>query len=391
MVGFSVPEWVVHMLRRAGLVGFVAAVAICVPALPAAAAGWTQVPTPEPAGSDFSTLPGLVTVSPAESWAVGFTRSATATVFRPLIERWTTAQGWRLATPAALPASTDARFAAAAATGPTDVWAVGQTFDSAFTSHGFIQHWNGSSWQRVTPAAGEPAGTALLGVAALSAGNAWAVGLARDPATFDEATVVEHWDGVAWRLVPTPDLGTTARFSAVAAVSATDIWAVGRLVDAEVPLVEHWDGVRWSRIATPAVGQDSLFSGVTAISSTDVWVVGTQRVTRTLAEHWDGTAWTVVPSPNVPNQTHSSLLAVSAASSTDIWAVGLSLMNAAFASTLTEHWDGIAWTIVPSPNAPASFSTRLLAVHAHPGWPLFGTGDAQSQTGPTHPFALRSS
>jgi hypothetical protein len=45
---------------------------------------------------------------------------------------------------------------------------------------------------------------------------------------------------------------------------------------------------------------------------------------------------------------------------------------------------------VPSPNAPAAFSTRLLAVHAHAGWPLFATGDVQSQAGPYHTLALRS-
>jgi hypothetical protein len=377
------------MLRTAFVIGCAAAVAICSPASPAAAAGWAQVPTPDAAGSDFNTLHGLVTVSPSEAWAVGFTRSATATVFRPLVERWTTALGWRLATPAALPAGTDARFAAAAATSPTDVWAVGETFDSSFTPHGFIQHWNGSSWRRVNPAAGEPAGGALAGVAVLSASDAWAVGGSRDPATFAQTTLAEHWDGTAWRLVPTPDLGTAARFTAVAAVSATDVWAVGELVDAETALAEHWDGTRWTRVPLPAVGRDSLLSGVTATSATDVWAVGTQRVTRTLAEHWNGTAWTVVPSPNVPNQTHSALFAVSAAGPADVWAVGDSLQNAAFASTLTEHWDGTAWTIVPSPNAAAAFSTRLLAVHAHPGWPLFATGDVQSQAGPYHTFAVR--
>ncbi|MEN3359722.1 MAG: hypothetical protein V7637_3704 [Mycobacteriales bacterium] len=379
------------MRRTACLVGLAAAIAVCMPAGPAAAAGWAQVPTPDPGGSDFNSLPGLATVSPTEAWAVGLTRGATATVFRPLIEHWTAAGGWQLTASATTPATADSRLAAAAAVSPSNVWAVGQTFDSSFVSHGFIEHWAGAGWQRVAAATGEPAGAALTAVAAVSASDVWAVGFSQDPATFARTTLAEHWDGTAWRLVPTPPLPGTARFAAVAAVSAADVWAVGQLVDAETPFAEHWDGTRWTQVPLPATGRDSLLSGVTAVAGGNVWAVGTQRVTRTLVEHWDGTAWTVVPSPNVTGQTHSALFAVSAAGPADIWAVGDSLQNAAFASTLTEHWDGTAWTIVPSPNAPASFSTRLLAVQTHPGWPLFAVGDAQSQTGPTHTFAIRFS
>lgn len=382
------------MLRTACLAGLAATIALLSTALstasPAAAAGWAQVPTPDSPGSDFNTLPGLATVSASEAWAVGFTRSASSTVFRPLIEHWTTAAGWQLTSSAAgTPASTDARLAAAAAVSPGNVWAVGQTFDSSFVSHGFIEHWSGSAWQRVAAAAGEPAGAELHAVATISANDIWAVGGSRDPATFATATLAEHWDGTAWRVVPTPAVGGAATLTGVAAASATDVWAVGRLVDAELPLAEHWDGVRWTQVALPAVGRDSLLSGVAVVSGNNVWAVGTQRVTHTLVEHWNGTAWTVVASPDVAGQTHSALFAVSASGPSDIWAVGDSLQNAAFASTLTEHWDGAAWTIVPSPNAPASFSTQLLAVHAHAGWPLFATGNAQSTTGTYHTFAAR--
>lgn len=380
-----------HLPRTARLGGLALAVAVCLPLTPAAAAGWAQVPTPDPAGSDFNTLGGLATVSATESWAVGFTRSATATAFRPLVEHWTAAQGWQLTASAAVAAGTDARFAAAAAVSPTDVWAVGQTFDASFVSHGFSEHWAGSAWRRVPAPAAEPAGAALTGVAALTGSDAWAVGSARDPASLTQTALAEHWDGTAWRVVPTPDLGTEARFTGVTAVSAADVWAVGELVDAELPLAEHWDGVRWSRVPLPATGRDSVFDGVTAISTGDVWAVGLQGVTRTLTEHWDGSVWTVVPSPNVPNQTHSALAAVSGTGPADVWAVGLSLMNAAFASTLTEHWNGSTWTIVPSPNAANSFSTRLLAVNARTGRPLFATGDVQSTTGVYHTFAIRNS
>jgi hypothetical protein len=380
-----------HLPGTVAAGGLAAALALCLTAPPAAAAGWAQVPTPDPAGSDFNTLGGLVTVSATESWAVGFTRSASSTVFRPLVEHWTAAAGWQIAVSAAVPAGTDARFGAAAAVSPTDVWAVGQTFDPSFVSHGFSEHWAGSGWRRVPAPAGEPAGAALTGVAPVSGGDVWAVGSSRDPATFNQTALAEHWDGTAWRVVPTPDLGTDARFTGVAAVSAADVWAVGELVDAEIPLAEHWDGARWTRVPLPTTGRDSVFDGVTAVSAADVWAVGVQGVTRTLTEHWNGSVWTVAPSPNVPNQTHSALAAVGGTGPADVWAVGLSLMNAAFASTLTEHWNGSAWSIVPSPNAANAFSTRLLAISARTGRPLFATGDVQSTAGGYHPFAVRNS
>jgi hypothetical protein len=43
---------------------------------------------------------------------------------------------------------------------------------------------------------------------------------------------------------------------------------------------------------------------------------------QTLIVHWDGTAWTQVPSPNAPGSTQDNLVAVRATSATKAWAVG---------------------------------------------------------------------
>jgi hypothetical protein len=44
-------------------------------------------------------------------------------------------------------------------------------------------------------------------------------------------------------------------------------------------------------------------------------------VSHTLIEHWNGSAWTIVPSPNV-GSGNNSLAAVAARSANDVWAVG---------------------------------------------------------------------
>ena len=59
------------------------------------------------------------------------------------------------------------------------------------------------------------------------------------------------------------------------------------------------------------------------LSPSDAWAVGFYQDTgldQTLIEHWDGSAWTVVPSPNVA-EFDNVLNAVRAKSATDIWAV----------------------------------------------------------------------
>jgi len=65
----------------------------------------------------------------------------------------------------------------------------------------------------------------LFGVAATSAGNAWAVG-----DTPSGKTLIVHWNGQVWKQVPSPS-PSSAKFGneleSVAATSASNAWAVG--------------------------------------------------------------------------------------------------------------------------------------------------------------------
>src|SRR5207249_1483611 len=97
----------------------------------------------------------------------------------------------------------------------------------------------------------------------------------------------------------------------------------------------------------------NALNGVSAIASDDVWMVGNyvdhSASSGTLIEHWDGNQLSIVPSPNVgPASNHLS--AVAASSANDVWAVGYYCCEGRGAITLTEHWDGVQWSIVPSPN-----------------------------------------
>jgi hypothetical protein len=81
----------------------------------------------------------------------------------------------------------------------------------------------GSAAAAVRPSlSGRTAQSAIIccvsAVAATSVRNAWAVG-------GGFRTVILHWNGTAWKRVPSPSL--TGSLSSVAAISSGDAWAVG--------------------------------------------------------------------------------------------------------------------------------------------------------------------
>src|SRR3954454_12436653 len=110
-------------------------------------------------------------------------------------------------------------------------------------------------------------------------------------------------------VVASPNVGTNTNvLEGVAGISTTDVWAVGSYIDTSSgvakgqTLTEHWGGTQWSVISSPIVGtlNDTLY-GVAAVSSTDVWAVGDSDFgshVQPLIIHWDGSGWGVVPSPS---------------------------------------------------------------------------------------------
>jgi hypothetical protein len=207
----------------------------------------------------------------------------------------------------------------------------------------------------------------LNGVVAISATDAWAVGFAyTGPARIVGAGLAEHWDGTKWTVVSTPNPeGACNTLNAVGAVSSSDVWAVGGFysnyefrcgIYGSFPgSIEHWDGVAWSLVPNPSPN-GKMFTGVAAIASNDVWSVGysfpvsdPERISP-LAEHWDGSEWKVVPTPRGSSELTASFQAITAASKNDVWAVG-SYSVSEFDSKVpfAEHWDGTAWTIVAVP------------------------------------------
>ena len=347
-----------------------AAVALTLAAVPGPVAAacpgaWSIVPSPnvgEPGGDFDNGLSSLAVVSPDDIWAVG-AQGTYAAARSTLALRWN-GLAWSIV-PTPNGSNEVNWLIGAAALASNDVWAVGYSATNppeSSTSKTLIEHWNGSAWSVVPspnptpPLSGGPVSNQLLGVAAVAPNNVWAVGQSTDFGAGQ--TLIVHWNGSSWTMVPSPHPGTYSVLRSVSAVSANDIWAVGTYYDEglQVTLVLHWNGSTWTIVDSPNDGPylQELFK-VRAISSSDVWAVGYHlavfgfdQVFQTSIFHWDGTAWSVVPSPDV-NQLNNYLWSVAGASATDAWAVGFYDTGTQLKS-MTQHWDGTAWTVVPSPN-----------------------------------------
>jgi hypothetical protein len=200
----------------------------------------------------------------------------------------------------------------------------------------------------------------LLSVAAVSSSDVWAVGFSLNPNVLgvtDEATLVEHWNGTSWSIVTSPNVANQGdQLTGIAAASASDIWAVGISAAGGIQstLTEHWNGSSWSVVTSPnTAAEDNLLSGVTVVSSNDVWAVGTGDSpdygsgSIPIALHWNGASWSIVGASSPSGGGGDRFDAAVALRTNDVWAVGSTL-----GASLTEQWDGSFWHVVSSPTPP---------------------------------------
>jgi hypothetical protein len=347
-------------VRRASTVAGIALLAVGV-ALPASAE-----PSRGPAASPARTWLSAVAASSARAaWAVGYGGYGARTV------------GWNGSSWAQEPSpspSQNAIYDGVAATSARNAWAVGDFSRGDGSPQVLIARWNGSTWRRATVPS-ITGGGSLYAVTATSARNAWAVGEAGDPNVGSTRTLIVHWNGSGWQRVPSPSTtsGVYTVLLGVAAVSARNAWAVGDSGLATKTLVLHWNGVSWKRVPSPSFAGGADFNGVAAAGGA-VWVVGTVSSTpyRTLILRWERDHWVRVPSPSLAADGGGQLFAVAGSGKT-AWAVGY-----AGDKTLVESWNGTAWTRVPSPS-PAGFDdlTGVAAVSARDAWAV---GESNGRT-----------
>jgi hypothetical protein len=309
---------------------------------------------PDPGGTaQNNTLWGVAVLSPCNAWAVGDYDPG-----QTQIAHWDGASWTQVPSP---DPGTQARLFGVHALSASNVWAVGEYFDGSIDKT-LIVHWDGSAWTQVpSPNVSGATQNVLKAVRGSSATNVWAVGYFVNSNNVDQ-TLILHWNGTAWKQVPSPDPSGPAldqELTSVASNSARDAWAVGfYYTGVDKSMILHWNGSSWKQVTSPNPGSHGNFLfGVRATSASNAWAVGSSfngTADKTLIVHWDGSAWKQVNSPNPGGATQNNdLSSVAVTSATDAWAVG-EYDSGTGTRTLALHWDGSAWTQVTTPDPGGS-------------------------------------
>jgi hypothetical protein len=296
---------------------------------------WTAFPAPMIKGDNNGFLQGVVAISPTLAWAAGNVTDGP----RPgqVIEQWDGTK-WSLFPAPKFGKKEQANVFAMTSSSANDIWAVGSlvNLDTGLVSSLF-EHWNGTAWTATTV---ESNNEFLFGASADATNDAWAVGF---NGSDNITTSARHWDGTNWKTVPTPNVGEgTNKLNAVLALASDDVWAVGFSTPvapprqaAKLTLIEHFDGASWAVVPSPNVGpnsanQSNRLLGLTANSPDDIWAFGSYFAAdgfghqMTLLLHWDGTSWTVAssPSPTKGGFPSDQLWAGVVPSPGDVWILG---------------------------------------------------------------------
>jgi hypothetical protein len=369
------------------------------PAGPATGSIWTVERTVNPqataAGPTDTTLAHVSASGPDEAWAVGTFENQQA-VNEPLAEHWTGTTWTRVHVPDPAPGQ-GATLSGVDDLSPDNAWAVGSRDGLTL-----IEHWNGTAWSVVhspNPATGIPGdGDMLTSISGTGPDDLWAAGDEVNEATMTITMLFEHWNGTKWSAVDTLTLGGDAL--AITAVSPGNVWAVGEAGEPVTAAAAHWNGTTWSSVPTgvniPGAGQTQL-TGISTDSAGDVQASGYadnvkgQNFRVPFVLQWTGTKFVMTKIPNPHTKAgnvggEGSLLeSIQVLSPTDAWVVGATFGLDGEVRTLTEQFNGSAWTTLDSPD-PAKIGGILInnflaSVTSAGGGNLFAVGSRGSPKG----------
>jgi hypothetical protein len=277
---------------------------------------WTAFALPDIAGDLTSQLSGVADLAPDNVWGVGDININQQSP-NQIIEHFDGTK-WSVSPGPPFQPSDQPSLEGLTSISATDMWAAGSiltTIGGLPSAFPLFEHFDGTSW---TATIDESTLNGFIsGISADATNDVWAVGTVALGQTF-----IEHFDGTSWSVVPSPSPGNGLKtLFGVAAIAPNDAWAVGFFVGAlnqdrpQKTLIEHWDGTSWKVVPSPNVGGPNTqtvsnqLRGVIAVSTNDVWAFGDtdafgpSKITN-LVLHWNGTAWAIVPSPS-PNPRHT--------------------------------------------------------------------------------------
>ena len=269
-----------------------------------------------------------------------------------------------------------------------NAWAVGYYLPPGGShTRTLIEHWNGTRWSVVpSPNPISGADNFLKGVDAVSANDIWAVGSNGRPGS---KTIIEHYNGSKWVTVPGAFLQFGGDLKDVSAISRTNVVAVGArgTSSSDDALVERFDGQDWIREGVPAGATSGAdLKGVSTPSASAQWAAGSRSGTaalQTLALRNTGSGWDLMDSPSVGTDKINFFSDISALSATNAWAVGERETSNFVRRTLIAHFTNGAWKVIASPNSGTGHNELFGVAPPHPATGLWTVGTAAHPIGST--------
>jgi hypothetical protein len=252
--------------------------------------------------------------------------------------------------------------------GANDIWAVGETHGKSGTNHSLVLHWDGTGWTTTTA----PDVGGLIAVDAISPNDAWALGY----------TGLLHWNGAEWTTQALP----RGNYVALSASGPGDIWVAGTrngpFIGANSrglsSVAAHFDGSHWTVMRPPNPGtRDDYLTGIVALSPTDVWAGGYlvdlgkgSAEASSLTMHWDGQGWSVVAAPN-PSRSLNVIWGMGSDGAGGVWALGDYRASDRHLRALVFRWNGQSWVVV---DVEGTSTWSAQAVGGTPSGPVWVVG-----------------
>lgn len=194
-----------------------------------------------------------------------------------------------------------------------DVWAL--------TASGDVIHFDGASWQAmdVPPIYTPDQRLYPKAIYAAAPDDVWTVGYGGSGrATYIGYT--QHWNGSSWTKVSTPFDGQDQTFFLdIDGSGSNDIWVAGHSNYSQDILL-HWDSSEWIQAQGPASG--AAMAKVMTMGPGNAWAVPYSLSAGDAFYYWNGAAWSEGARFNLPDAVTISWHDVAKAGTCDAWAVG---------------------------------------------------------------------
>lgn len=224
------------------------------------------------------------------------------------------------------------------ALGATDAWS---TWNAV--GHSLVEHWNGSAWKSVPyPASMASNVQSVTAIAGKSARNIW---------LFSDGDKAMRWNGHNWHLQTMPQWVVHFNLAGEVDVQSAvfgngNVWVFSLGTDAfKNPdhYAAHYNGHVWTKVQLPAVP-----ISISALSPNDIWAAGAplNNALGRLFMHWNGKRWSTLalPKVTVPKGDIEFVLGPSALGSENLWAqLAVQPVSGGPATLYLEHWNGKHW------------------------------------------------